>query len=33
MGATKGTMKVTRVCTENSRQISKDITLHDETAR
>jgi hypothetical protein len=32
MGAPKGTMKVTRVSTEKSRQISKDISLHDKTA-
>jgi hypothetical protein len=30
MGAPKGAMKVTRASTEKSRQISKDITLHDK---
>jgi len=32
MGAPKCTMKVTGVCTEKSRQISKDISLRDKTA-
>ena len=32
MGAPMGTIKVTGVSTEKSRQISKDISLHDKMA-